>query len=299
MRRPSDVCITKTERLRDLGSGFKGELVRLFSLGTSLHSEPQMNWGTSHKLMQSVLRRVISKLAAAVLESVSEVAEIFIGAGSYKNAESQLHQAIDLGHMPSCARLADLFLHTREGCSKDSCKAFALAKEGAGYGCYHCQGVLSHCYMIGAGCSKDNQRSVALALESAAMGSKYGQCALGYLYNVFHGGGNYLLDLPAAIVHLRLAAAQGYDVAQYRLGVMYRDGTGVARDHAEAMRLFKLAAAQGLVWAMVPVGLYYELGTRQVYNLPSDKEEAIRWYRRALAAGDGFAAVRLQRAAGV
>ena len=131
------------------------------------------------------------------------------------------------------------------------------------------------------------------------MGSKYGQCALGYLYNVFHGGGNYLLDLPAAIVHLRLAAAQGYDVAQYRLGVMYRDGTGVARDHAEAMRLFKLAAAQGLVWAMVPVGFYYELGTRQVYNLPSDKDEAIRWYRRALAAGDGFAAVRLQRAAGV
>ena len=303
------LCMTAAERLHNLGSGFKGKLVQLFLLGFGRHyTEPQMNWGSCHKVMQSMVRHVISKLAAAVLESVSEVAEIFIREGSYKHAEAKLHQAIDLGHMQSCARLADLFLHTREGCSQNSRKAFALAEEGARSGCYHCQGVLSHCYMIGAGCSQDNQRSIALALESAAMGSKYGQCALGYLYNEFLYDGSHhgeptnklLLGLPAAIVQLRLAAAQQYDVAQYRLGLMYHQGSGNARDHVEAMRLFNLAAAQGNPWAMQHVGRYYEFATKWRLNfLTADKDEAIRWYRRALAAGNHAAELDLYRTTGV
>ncbi len=44
---------------------------------------------------------------------------------------------------------------------------------------------------------------------------------------------------------VRLAAAQGQAVGQTNLGVMYMNGQGVAKDDAEAARLYRLAAAQG------------------------------------------------------
>lgn len=43
----------------------------------------------------------------------------------------------------------------------------------------------------------------------------------------------------------RLAVAQGVPVAQFNLGVCYRDGEGVTLDWAEAARYFKLAAEAG------------------------------------------------------
>jgi hypothetical protein len=43
----------------------------------------------------------------------------------------------------------------------------------------------------------------------------------------------------------RLAAAQGYVVAQHNLGCIHSKGHGVARDNVEAARQWRLAAAQG------------------------------------------------------
>jgi hypothetical protein len=43
----------------------------------------------------------------------------------------------------------------------------------------------------------------------------------------------------------RLAAAQGDAYAQYNLGDKFEKGLGVAKDRAEAIRLYRLAAAQG------------------------------------------------------
>ena len=43
----------------------------------------------------------------------------------------------------------------------------------------------------------------------------------------------------------RLAAEQGYDIAQYNLGVMYENGQGVPQDYKEAVKWYRLAAEQG------------------------------------------------------
>ena len=48
----------------------------------------------------------------------------------------------------------------------------------------------------------------------------------------------------ADFVHAR-AAAQGYANADFNLGLCHADGRGVARDDAEATRLFERAAAKG------------------------------------------------------
>ena len=45
--------------------------------------------------------------------------------------------------------------------------------------------------------------------------------------------------------HRSLAAAQGYALAQFHLGLMFYHGHGVAEDGAEAIRWYRLAAAQG------------------------------------------------------
>jgi hypothetical protein len=58
--------LTHAERLRVLGCGFKGELVRLLSLGMSRQCEPQRNSGASRKMMQRIARRVAAGLAATV-----------------------------------------------------------------------------------------------------------------------------------------------------------------------------------------------------------------------------------------
>ena len=44
---------------------------------------------------------------------------------------------------------------------------------------------------------------------------------------------------------LHFAAEQGNGIAQYNLGLMYKDGIGVAKDAKEAVRFFQLAANQG------------------------------------------------------
>lgn len=58
----------------------------------------------------------------------------------------------------------------------------------------------------------------------------------------------------------RLAAEQGYADAQFRLGLMYAEGRGVAKDDAEAVRWYQLAAAQG------HAGAQFNLRGRQRYR---------------------------------
>ena len=264
-----DMSLTRAERLRAVGCGFKGKLVRLLSLGVGRHIEPHRNRGACRKMMQSNVRRVAAGLAAAVLERAVKEAQRLLAAGQRAAAAAQLQRAIILGHLPSRAHLADLFLHAREG---DKETAFALAEKGARLGCHHCQGVLAECYLSGAGCSRDVARSLALARQSAGKGSKYGQVVLGRLYRV--GVGGFAQDYAAAFAQFRLAAAQGYDVAQCCLG----EG-----DYTESLRLYKLAAAQGLIEAMYNIGHTHMKGSVWP-RVAADNAEANRWYTRAAAA---------------
>jgi hypothetical protein len=67
--------------------------------------------------MQSNVRCVAAGLSAAVQEIAVKEAEDLLAAGQHAAAVAQLQRAIDLGHLPSRARLADLFLSDREGFS--------------------------------------------------------------------------------------------------------------------------------------------------------------------------------------
>ncbi len=78
------------------------------------------------------------------------------------------------------------------------------------------------------------------------------------------------------------AAAQGLVAAQYNLGVLYENGSGVAQDFKTAAAWFAQAAAQGQADAQYNLGLCYENGS----GVAQDFKAAALWYAKADASGD-------------
>ena len=69
--------------------------------------------------------------------------------------------------------------------------------------------------------------------------------------------------------------------AQYNLGVCYYTGTGIKEDKEEAVRWYRRAAENGNAMAQYNLGNCYYTGT----GIKEDKEEAVRWYRKAAEQG--------------
>ncbi len=189
-----------------------------------------------------------------------------------------LQLAVDLGHTPSRAELADMLYHGREGVPEDWRRGLELAKEGVRLGCHHCLVVMASIQWVHVERQGSSQPFV-WARESAGKGSKFGQYVLGDFYQ--HGSFGLIIDFTAAVAHYQLAVAQNYCEAQYDFGFLYDMGIFVEQNDAEAMRLYKLAAAQGFSMAMTAIGHCYRYGT----GVAEDRAEAIRWYERADAAG--------------
>ena len=59
-----------------------------------------------------------------------------------------LQLAVDVGHMPSRAELADMLSHGREGVPTDEQRGLQLAEEGVRLGCQHCQGVMENIQLV-------------------------------------------------------------------------------------------------------------------------------------------------------
>ena len=94
-------------------------------------------------------------------------------------------------------------------------------------------------------------------------------------------------------------AEQGDAMAQYNMGLLYRDGLGVDKDPEQALQWFMRAGAQGDPVAQVEVGDLYAgvaLGL-------ADYKSAAEWYRQAAEQGDAVAQRKLgelyQRGRGV
>ena len=233
-----------------------------------------------------VVAKLMHSMAAAVGSKVGKEAEDLCASGQCAAAAVALKLAMDVGHLPSRALMAHMLLFGREGVAKDCNGAFELVEEGARLGCHHCKGVMARCCKFGFGCAIDSVRSLELARESSAKGSRYGQLVLGHWHEF--GGGGVVQDDAQALGLYRLAAAQNLDDAQFSLP-HYLVGHGARK---EAQRLHQLAAAQGHSGAMYWIAHCYQDGRGGVRK---NKAEAIRWYRRAQAAGDRSAGVALRR----
>lgn len=88
-------------------------------------------------------------------------------------------------------------------------------------------------------------------------------------------------DHAAAVAIIRPLAEDGHPTAQYNLGNMYRDGRGVSKDSAEAVKWYAKAAEQGYPSAQYNLGLAYETGS----GAPQDSKQAVKWWRKASEQG--------------
>jgi len=116
-------------------------------------------------------------------------------------------------------------------------------------------------------------------LQLAEGGNPQSQYQLGTLY---WNGTGVAKDDAEAVKWYRLSADQSFAPAQYDLGIAYRDGRGVAKDEAEYVRWNTKAAEHGFAPAQQNVGTQYLNGSR---GHARDFAEAAKWYRMAADQG--------------
>ncbi|TXT24626.1 MAG: Sel1 domain-containing protein repeat-containing protein [Gallionellaceae bacterium] len=98
-----------------------------------------------------------------------------------------------------------------------------------------------------------------------------------------YNGGNFLY----AFDEFRELALNGDAAAQYRLGLMYDKGEGVARDERQAVSWYIRAAGQDDTRAQFAIAEMYSEGR----GVQRDDKQAARWYLEA--AGHGFPKAQL------
>jgi TPR repeat protein len=96
-------------------------------------------------------------------------------------------------------------------------------------------------------------------------------------------------DYETALHIVQPLANQGNARAQYNLGIMYLNGTGVPQDPAEAAGWFRKAATQGNAGAQYNLGVMYLQGQ----GVAQDRTEAAAWVRKAADQGYAIAQYNL------
>jgi uncharacterized protein len=96
-------------------------------------------------------------------------------------------------------------------------------------------------------------------------------------------------DYVKALEVWRALAEKGDPVAQVRLGDMYAEGKGVARDDGMAMTWFQRSASQGNAEAQYNAGASYAEGL----GVAKNDEEAAKWFKRAAEQGMPYAQINL------
>ena len=96
-------------------------------------------------------------------------------------------------------------------------------------------------------------------------------------------------DYNTAFHNLTTSAKKGDMVAQFKLAKMYREGEGVPKNYAAALKWFNLSAKQGNAAAQYHLGVAYSFGLGVVPNY----EVALRWYTRSAKQGNSSAQYHL------
>lgn len=135
------------------------------------------------------------------------------------------------------------------------------------------------CASVAHGQENPAPAQIAEWRKAAEQGHAAAQSALGWCYR---NGQGVVKNEAEAVKWYRKAAEQGDVEAQYNLGDCYFNGHGVAKDAAEAARLWHKAAEHGYAAAQSNLGACYDNGQGVVKN----EIEGYKW--ALLAAARGF-----------
>jgi len=125
--------------------------------------------------------------------------------------------------------------------------------------------------------SGDYAKALQLWRAQADQGDATAQFRLGSMYAE---GKGVARDDKLALSWFLKAAEQGDAMAQYDAAVSYVSGIGVDPDFVAAAKWFRRAADQGMAYAQLNLGLLYAAG----HGVPQDNVEAMTWLQLALFA---------------
>lgn len=92
----------------------------------------------------------------------------------------------------------------------------------------------------------------------------------------------YQKDYTTAAQGFQILADRGNARAEFFLGEMYLNGTGVERDYVQALKWERMAAEQGNTESQYTLGGMYELAQ----GVPQDVVQAHVWYTLSASSGD-------------
>ena len=113
----------------------------------------------------------------------------------------------------------------------------------------------------------------------AEKGDASAQAKLGVIYS---DGDGVAKDDKEAAKWYRKAAEQGDAAAQFLLGAAYSDGKGVPKDDQKALTWYLKAANQGKTQAQFLLGAMYSEGE----GVPKNNQEAVKWFRKVALKGN-------------
>ncbi len=126
---------------------------------------------------------------------------------------------------------------------------------------------------------KNVSEGIKLLERAAAQGNAHAQLTLGEAWRNGRAGN----DFQKAVAWFEKAAIADNAGAQNNLGVALHLGRGVAKNDANAVRMFRLASQQSLHEAQYNLGTMYDQG----HGVNQDYETARDWYESAAEAADG------------
>ncbi|WP_288308203.1 SEL1-like repeat protein [uncultured Muribaculum sp.] len=138
---------------------------------------------------------------------------------------------------------------------------------------------LADMYVTGKGIEKSPTEAEYWYRKSAEQGLVYSQVNLGLMYL---NGDGIKKDLTEALFWIRKAADKGYSYGQYHLARMYRFGWGVDESYPTAVEWLKKGAEQNNIYCILEIGDCYRC---ILDGWEGDKEEAKKWYEKAIDLG--------------
>jgi len=178
-----------------------------------------------------------------------------------------------LAALSLCLLCAQTFAQSRQAdaalCGRgQGVEAFRACLRQANQGHRGAQFNVGLMYSNGEGTAKDDGQALFWFRKSAEQGLPEAQ-------DMLCGRDNGELGLRSCT---RQAQA-GNQRAQFNLALMYRNGTGVSKDPAQAASWYRKAAEQGFDLAQRALGEMYEQGE----GVPKDLYQAMHWYWHATA----------------
>ena len=127
--------------------------------------------------------------------------------------------------------------------------------------------------------SPDQLRAEAAVRKAAKAGNAEAQFRLGVMYG---NGDGVALDYEQARSWFEKAVAQGHENALITLAWMFANGTGVEVDEERSRNLYLEAARRGSAKAQYVVATMYRFAQ---YGLAKDISRAVEWYLKAADQG--------------